>query len=68
MKAHRNSVRVNRAVDVSSAWQDVKDWARRNTTNEKVAEGGLALVAALSLCYLGSRIYEGLQNYVVYAY
>ena len=68
MKASRKTVRVDRAVDVSSVWEDVKEWARRKITNERVAEVGLSLAAAVSLCYLGSRIYVGLQNYVIYAY
>jgi hypothetical protein len=68
MKASRNTIRLHRPVDVLSPWEDVKEWARRNVTNEKVAEVGLSLAAAVSLCYLGSRIYVGLQNYVMYAY
>jgi hypothetical protein len=68
MKASRNTVRVHRTVDASSVWEDVKEWARRKIMNEKVAEVGLSLAAAVSLCYLGSRIYVGLQNYVMYAY
>ena len=68
MKASRKTVRVGRTVDASPVWGDVKEWARRNVTNEKVAEVSLSLAAAVSLCYLGSRIYFGLQNYVVYAY
>ena len=68
MKASRNTVRVDRTVDVSSVREDVKEWARSKITNERVAEVGLSLAAAVSLCYLGSRIYVGLQNYVIYAY
>ena len=68
MKASRNTVRLDRTVDVSSVLENVKEWARRNITNEKVAELSLSLAAAVSLCYLGSRIYVGLQNYVMYAY
>jgi hypothetical protein len=68
MKASRNTVRLDRTVDVSLVWEDVKEWARRKITNEKVAEVCVSLAAAVSLCYLGSRIYVGLQNYVVYAY
>jgi uncharacterized protein (DUF2267 family) len=68
MKASRNTERLHRPVDVSSAWEDVKEWARRKITNEKVAEVSLSLAAAVSLCYLGSRIHVGLQNYVLYAY
>jgi hypothetical protein len=68
MKATRNTVRLNRTVDMPSVWEDVKKWARRNITKEKVAEVGLALATAVSICYLGSRIYVGLQNYAMYAY
>ena len=68
MKATRNTVRVNRTVDVSPVSEDVKEWARRKITNEKVAEVGLSLAAAVSLCYFGSRFCVGLQNFVVYAY
>jgi len=68
MKATRGTVRLHRGVDRSSAWDDLKEWARRNVTSEKVAELGLSLAAAVSLCYLGSRIYVGLQNYIVYGY
>lgn len=68
MKASRNTVRLHRGVDSSSAWEDIKEWARRNITSEKIAEVGLSLAAAVSICYLGSRIYAGLQNYVMYAY
>ena len=68
MKASRNTVRLHRPVDVPSVWEDVKEWARRKITNEKVAEVGLSLAAAVSLCYFGSRLYVGLQNYVMHAY
>jgi len=68
MKAIRSSVRLHRNVDISSSWEDVKEWARRNTTKEKIAQAGLSLAAAVSICYLGSEIYVGLQNFVMYAY
>ena len=68
MKAIRNTIRVRGTADVPSLWEEVKEWARRNVTNEKVAEVGLSLAAAVSIFYLGSRLYEGLQNYVLYAY
>ena len=68
MKASRNTVRLHRTVDASPVLEDVKEWARRKITSEKVAEVSLSLAAAVSLCYLGSRLYVGLQNYVVYAY
>ena len=38
----------------------MKEWARRKVTNEKVAEIGLSLAAAVSLCYLGEKIYVAL--------
>jgi len=68
MKGSRNTARLPRPVDVSSVLEDVKEWARRNVRNENVAEVGLSLAAAVSLCYLGSRIYVGLQNYVMYTF
>jgi len=68
MKANRNATQLHRPVHVSSLWEGVKEWARRTVTSEKVAEVGLSLAAAVSLCYLGSRIYVGLNNYVMYAY
>jgi hypothetical protein len=68
MKTSRDSVRLHRTVDPYSVWEDVKGWARRNITNEKVAEVGLSLATAVSICYLGSRLYVGLQNYALFAY
>jgi hypothetical protein len=68
MKAIRNSVSLHRTVDRYPVWEDLKEWARRNIANEKVAQLSLSLAAAVSLCYLGSRIYVGIHNYVMYAY
>ena len=68
MKASRNTVRVHRSTDVSSLWQAAKEWAKRNITNEKVAEVVLSFATAVLLCYLGTRIYVALQNYVMYAH
>jgi hypothetical protein len=68
MKASRNTIRLRGPADVSSPWEEVKAWARKNITHERVAEVSLSLAAAVSICYLGARIYVGLQNYVVYAY
>ncbi len=68
MKASRNTVRLHRPVDVSSDWEDVKEWARRNVTNEKVARNGLAFAGAVSTCYVAVRIVEGVQGLVVYGY
>ncbi len=61
-------MRLHGNVDVSSLFEDVKEWARTNITHQKIAEVGLSLAAAVSLCYLGSRIYVGLQNCLMYAY
>ncbi len=68
MKASRNTIRLRGPADVSSPWEEVKEWARRNVTNDRVAEVSLSLAAAASLCYLGARIFVGVQNYVMYAY
>jgi len=46
----------------------LKAWLNRNMTNEMVAEVGLALAAAVSLFFLATRIYQGLQNYAIYTY
>ena len=68
MKANRNTVRLHGPVDLISFRREVKGWVERNNRNEKIAEVGLALATAVSLCYLGSRIYVGLQHYCLYAY
>jgi len=68
MKASRNTVRLHRPVDVASLWEGVKEWARRNITNEKVARNGLAFAGAVSMCYVAARIVQGVQGLVVYGY
>jgi len=68
MLATRNTVRLHRPVDVSSPLEGLKRWAKRNVTQDKVTEASLALFTAVSLYYLGSRTYVGLQNYLMYAY
>jgi len=68
MKSSRNTVRVQRTVDVSSVWQDVKGWARRNIANEGIARNGLAFAGAVSMCYVAVRIVQGVQGLVAYAY
>ena len=68
MKASRNTVRLHRPVDASSVWVDVKEWARRNATNEKAARNGLAFAGAVSICYVAVRIVQGVQGLVVYGY
>ena len=68
MKARRNTIRVHGSVDVSSPWEEVKQWARRNITNEKIARNGLAFAGAVSMCYVAARVVQGVQGLVVYAY
>jgi len=68
MLASRMTLREHVAHSFSPALDAVKQWVRRNVTNEKIAEVTLALAAAVSICYLGSRIYTALQNHMLYAY
>ena len=68
MMASRITLREHVALSLSPALDAVKQWARRNITNEKIAEVTLAFAAAVSICYLGSMIYAGLQNHMLYAY
>ena len=68
MMASRITLREHVALGLSPALDAVKQWARRNITNEKIAEVTLAFAAAVSICYLGSMIYAGLQNHMLYAY
>jgi hypothetical protein len=68
MKASRNSLRRKRTVNASFAWEDAKEWARRNGTNERIARNGLAFAGAVSMCFLVARVVQGVQGLVVYAY
>jgi hypothetical protein len=68
MLAIRMTLREQVARSFSPTLDAVKQWVRRNITNEKIAEVTLAFAAAVSICYLGSRIYEALQNHMLYAY
>jgi hypothetical protein len=68
MKATRNTVRFHRPVDVSSVWEDVKEWAGRNLTNEKVARNTLALAGAVSIGYVAAQVVQAAQGLVVHAY
>jgi hypothetical protein len=68
MRATRNTIRLHRTVEPSSLRQDVKGWARRKVTNEKIARNGLAFTGAVSMCYLAVRLVQGVQGFVVYAY
>ena len=68
MSASRVTLRKRGALSLSPALDAVKQWVRRNITNERVAEVTLAFAAAVSICYLGSRVYATLQNHKLYAY
>jgi hypothetical protein len=68
MSASRVTLRKRGALSLSPPLDAVKQWVRRNITNERVAEVTLAFAAAVSICYLGSRIYTTLQNHMLYAY
>jgi hypothetical protein len=68
MLARRITLREHVTLGLSPALDAVKQWVRRNITNEKVAEVTLAFGAAVTIGYLGSMIYAGLQNHMLYAY
>lgn len=68
MKSIRNTSEFQRPGDVSSIFKNLKQWARRNMTKEKVAKIGVASAATVAISYLGSTLYLGLQNYSVFAY
>lgn len=68
MKATRNTVRLRRNLHVPSPWEALREWARKNLTNEQGSELLLALATAVSICYLATRLYAGLQNYLLFAY
>lgn len=68
MQANRNALREHRFLRGFPVGDSLKEWLARNITNEIVGEVSLALVAAVSLCYLAIRIYQGLQNYAIYTY
>ena len=68
MQVNRNALRGHRHSPAFPTGDSLKEWLVRNMTNEIVAEVSLALVAALSLCYLGIRIYQGVQTYAIYTY
>ena len=68
MQAHRNALQGHRHLPVFPSGESLKEWLNRHVTNEIAAEIGLALVAAASLFYLATRIYEGVQYYAIYTY
>ena len=68
MQADRNALREHRFLPVFPIWDSLKVRLKRNMTNEISAEIGLALAAAVSLCYLAVRIYHGVQTYAIYTY
>jgi len=68
LQANRNALREHRFWPGFPTRDSLQEWLARNITNEIVAEASLALATAVSLCYLATRIYQGLQNYAIYIY
>ena len=68
MHTHRNALREHRHLPAFPTANSLKEWLARNIETEIAAEVGLALTAALSLCYLATRIYQGVQSYAIYTY
>ena len=63
-----NTLREHPTADFWGFWSEVKERARRNVTNEKIARNGLAFAGAVSMCHLALRLVQGVQSYVAYAY
>lgn len=68
LQANRNALREHRFLPGFPTRDSLKEWLARNITSEIVSEVSMALAAAVSLCYLATRIYQGLQNYTIYTY
>jgi hypothetical protein len=68
MLAIINTLREHPSADFWGFWSELKERARRNVTNEKIARNGLAFAGAVSMCYLAARLVQGVQGLVVYAY
>ena len=63
-----NTLREHPTADFWGFWSELKERARRDVTNEKIARNGLAFAGAVSMCYLALRLVQGVQSYVAYAY
>jgi hypothetical protein len=68
MFAVMNTLREHPGADFWGFWDELKERASRNVTNERIARNGLAFTGAVSVCYVVVRIVEGMQGLVVYAY
>ena len=68
MQANRNALREHRLLPVFPTRDSLKEWLNRKVTNELAAEIALALAAAVSLFYLATRIYQGVQSHTIYTY
>ena len=68
MFAIMNALREHPGADFWGFWSELKDRARRNVKNEKIARNGLAFTGAVSMCYLALRLVQGVQSYIAYAY
>ena len=55
-------------ADFWGFWDELKERARRNVTNEKIARNGLAFAGAVSMFFVAVRVVQGVQGLVVYAY
>ena len=68
MQTNRHALREHRHLPAFPTGDSLKEWLAKNMEKEIAAEVGLALAAALSLCYLATRIYQGVQSYAIYTY
>ena len=68
MLAIRNALREHPTADFWGFWDELKERARRNVTNDRIARNGLAFAGAVSMCYVAARIVQGVQSYVACAY
>lgn len=68
MLAILNTLREHPGADLRGIWDELREQARRKVTHAKVAEVGLAVATAASICYLGYRLHMGLQNFVLLGY
>ena len=68
MLAMRNGIRDSGLADFWGFWDELKEWARRNVTNETIARNGLAFAGAVSMCYVAVQLVQSVHNFLAYAY
>lgn len=66
MHVNRNVLRAHRHLPVFPTGDWLKKRLAGKMTNETAAEVSLALAAAVALCYLAIRIYQGVQTCAIY--